>query len=150
MKLKVRKLTITAKAPSRATDGSSGYDIYSDEDITIDPLSRSWVSTGIAIELPNERDYTVGYARGYSVGQVWPRSGMAGRGIDTSAGVIDMDYRGELKVLLVNSNDKKENIKSGMRIAQLLIIPVLLPAVEVVDSLSDTFRGSNGFGSSGA
>ena len=143
MPLYFTRLTETAQRQTRATEGAAGLDLYADETITIPEYRRAWVSTGIAVAI----------APGYC-GQVWPRSGLAGKGIqpargDTSAGVIDCDYRGELKVLLCNGSHERKTVKAGDRIAQLLIVPVGMPNVIEVDALPPTARGENGFGSSG-
>jgi len=132
------QLTETAQRPTRATEGAAGLDLYADETLTIPEYRRAWVSTGIAVAI----------APGY-VGLVWPRSGLAGKGLDTSAGVIDCDFRGELKVLLVNGSHERKTVKAGDRIAQLLIMPVGMPNVIEVDALPATERGENGFGSTG-
>ncbi len=138
MPLYIKKLTKTATTPIRATEGAAGLDLYADETVTIPEYHRAWVSTGIAVAV----------APGYC-GMVWPRSGLAGKGLDTSAGVIDCDYRGELKVLLCNGSHERKTVKAGDRIAQLLIVPVGMPNVLEVDALPATERGENGFGSSG-
>ena len=113
--------------------------MYADETITIPEYHRAWVSTGIAVAL-----------NPYHVGQIWPRSGLAGHGLDTSAGVVDSDYRGEVKVLLVNGSHERKTVRAGDRIAQLLIVPITRPELIEVDALPETERGANGFGSSGA
>ena len=96
------------------------------------------VSTGIAIQLP-EGCY----------GQIAPRSGLSMKGIDVGAGVIDEDYRGEIKVLLRNSSDEEVRLDSSERIAQLLVLPVMYPEVVTGEPLESTERGDKGFGSSG-
>ena len=138
MPLYLQRLTATAIRPTRATECAAGLDLYADESITIPEYHRAWVSTGIAVAI----------APGYC-GMVWPRSGLAGKGLDTSAGVIDCDYRGELKVLLCNGSHERKTVKAGDRIAQLLIVPVGMPNVIEVDALPATERGENGFGSTG-
>ena len=138
MPLYFTRLTETAQRQTRATEGAAGLDLYADETITIPEYRRAWVSTGIAVAI----------APGY-VGLVWPRSGLAGKGLDTSAGVIDCDFRGELKVLMVNGSHERKTVKAGDRIAQLLIMPVGMPNVIEVDALPATERGENGFGSTG-
>lgn len=138
MPLYLQKLTETAQRPTRATEGAAGLDLYADETITIPEYRRAWVSTGIAVAI----------APGYC-GLVWPRSGLAGKGLDTSAGVIDCDFRGELKVLLCNGSHERKTVHAGDRIAQLLIMPVIMPNVIEVDALPATERGENGFGSTG-
>ena len=138
MPIYLQRLTETAIRPTRATAGAAGLDLYADETMTIPEYRRAWVSTGIAVAV----------APGYC-GLVWPRSGLAGKGLDTSAGVIDCDYRGELKVLLVNGSHERKTVHAGDRIAQLLIVPVGMPNVVEVDALPPTERGENGFGSTG-
>lgn len=140
--MKIKLLTPTATAPTYATDGSAGLDLYADEDCILDSVydgGRKVISTGISVEIDADK-----------TGLVWPRSGMASKfGIDTGAGVIDSDYRGELKVLLFNHGDDTYRIKRGDRIAQLLIVPSYRPKIEIVDSLDETERGAGGFGSTG-
>lgn len=138
MPLYLQRLTETAKLPTRATEYAAGLDLYADETITIPEYHRAWVSTGIAIAL-----------NPYHVGQIWPRSGLAGHGLDTSAGVVDSDYRGEVKVLLVNGSHERKTVRAGDRIAQLLIVPITRPELIEVDALPATERGANGFGSTG-
>ena len=139
MTVYLKFLTNTAKLPLRATEYAAGLDLYADETVTIPEYNRAWVSTGIALALDP-----------YHVGQIWPRSGLAGHGLDTSAGVVDSDYRGEVKVLLVNGTPHKKTVRAGDRIAQLLIVPITRPELIDVDALPETERGANGFGSSGA
>ena len=138
MPLYLQRLTETAIRPTRATDGAAGLDLYADEPAMIPEYNRVWVKTGIAVAI----------APGY-VGLVWPRSGLAGSGLDTSAGVVDSDYRGELKVLLCNGTPHRRGVKQGDRIAQLLIMPIGMPNVIEVDAMPETSRGANGFGSTG-
>ena len=138
--MKIKLLTDTAIAPTYATDGSAGMDLYADGDYVI-PCASDFivVSTGISVEIDADK-----------AGLVWPRSGLAAKfGIDTGAGVIDPDYRGEIKVLLFNHGVENYVVKRGDRIAQLLIVPCYRPKTEVVDNLDETERGENGFGSSG-
>ena len=134
----VKRLTETARLPTRGTPGSAGLDLYADEAVRIEPGQRRLISTGISVAIPP-----------HFVGLIWPRSGLACKGITTDAGVIDADYRGEVKVLLVNLNDSPWDISPGMRIGQLLIQPVF-PHITEVDELPDTERGASGFGSTGA
>lgn len=138
MPLYLQRLTATAIRPTRATEGAAGLDLYADETITIPEYHRAWVSTGIAVAI----------APGY-VGLIWPRSGLAGSGLDTSAGVVDSDYRGQVKVLLCNGTPHRRTVKAGDRIAQLLITPVTMPNLIAVDALPATSRGPDGFGSTG-
>jgi len=141
MSLIVKKLTPHALIPSRATDGSAGYDIYSAEGYVLLPGHRVVVSTGIQIRLP-EGTY----------GRVAPRSGIAIKhGIDVGAGVIDPDYEGEVKVVLFNHDPKNSFIiRPGYRIAQLIIEAYYNAEVEEVDDIpSLSRRGDQGFGSTG-
>jgi dUTP pyrophosphatase len=137
--LLIKKLVAHAVAPMRATEGSAGYDLSSAVDAVIPPNGRLAVSTGISIGLP-EGTY----------GRVAPRSGLAFKyGIDVLAGVIDFDYRGEVKCILYNSGDQHFFIKTGDRIAQLIIEKIETPDVAVVLEIDDTARGAGGFGSTG-
>lgn len=138
--LLVRRLTDTARLPTRAKRGDAGLDLYADEDATVPAHGRVLVETGIAVALPP----------GY-VGLIWPRSGMAHHdGISTDAGVIDEGYRGPLKVLLTNGTDDDYPVIAGQKIAQLLVQPVATARVEEVSELPPGDRGAAGFGSTGA
>lgn len=139
--LPVKLLTPTAKLPDKANTFDAGLDLYNDEQetITIPPGQRRLISTGIAVAIP----------KGF-VGLIWPRSGHAvKKGIDTMAGVIDSPYRGEVKVLLLNESNEYQTFNYGDKIAQILIqySPDFMPVA--VESLNETSRGENGFGSSG-
>ena len=144
MELKIKKLKENAKIPHRATNGSAGMDLYAciDADITLAPQQLAVVPTGIAIELPDNGCAAFLYAR----------SGLGvkhGICLANGVGVIDSDYRGEVCVGLCNVSDKPYVIAPGERVAQMVIAPVLTPEVEEVGELSDTQRGSGGFGSTG-
>lgn len=137
------KLKPGAKLPFYATDGSVGADLYAylEEPLELKPMERYMVPTGVSIELPP----------GYEA-QIRPRSGLAAKyGITTlnSPGTIDWDYRGEIKVILINLGNESFTIEHGMRIAQMIVAPVVIAEFTVVDSLSDTRRGEGGFGHSG-
>jgi dUTP pyrophosphatase len=128
------------QAPKRASEWAAGADLHAGADVTLAPGERALVPTGLQLAIP------AGH-----VGLVWPRSGLAVRhGIDTLAGVIDSDYRGEVRVLLVNHGAEPFQIRCGDRIAQLLIQRVeqaeFIPVVELPPSV----RGEGGFGSTGA
>jgi dUTP pyrophosphatase len=141
--LRVRRLHPDARLPVRAHDDDAGYDLHALQDARIDPGARARIPTGIAIELP------AGHA-----GLVLPRSGLAARhgiAIVNAPGLIDAGYRGELQVLLLNTDrDAAFEIAAGDRIAQLVIVAVSAPQVVEVDALAATLRGEGGFGSSGA
>ena len=127
--------------PRYASEDAAGLDIASAEDLVLDPGHRHAVATGFAIEIPP----------GYEV-QVRPRSGLAARhGITclNTPGTIDSDYRGEIKVILINLGHKPFPIRRGDRIAQLVPASVLRAEVREVEALGETARGSGGFGSTG-
>jgi len=136
--LRCKQLNKEAQLPRWAL-GDAGYDLYSIETTVIEPHQKKLISTGIAVAIPN--DY---------VGLVWPRSGVSSKtGLTTDAGVIDASYRGEVKVLLINTGTKPETIESGTRIAQLVIVPIFSMKPMFVDNLDETNRGNDGFGSTG-
>src|SRR5438034_1360126 len=125
--------------PEYATEGAAGADLRAAESLTLPAGGRAAVATGLFVEIP------AGY-----VGLVWPRSGLAVRhGIDTLAGVIDSDYRGAVRVVLVNHGQEPFQIAPGDRIAQLLIQPVERASFGAASSLAGTERGEGGFGSTG-
>jgi dUTP pyrophosphatase len=127
--------------PAYATEGAAGLDIVTAQDLSLQPGERMAVPTGFAIEIPP----------GYEV-QVRPRSGLALKhGITclNTPGTIDSDYRGEVKVILANLGQEIFSVSRGERIAQLVPAPVLRATFEVVSQLSDSGRGSGGFGSTG-
>jgi deoxyuridine 5'-triphosphate nucleotidohydrolase len=127
--------------PSYATEGAAGLDIVTAQDFALEPGERIAAPTGFAIEIPP----------GYEV-QVRPRSGLALKhGITclNTPGTIDSDYRGEVKVILANLGQERFSVRRGERIAQLVPAPVLRAAFEEVELLSDSERGSGGFGSTG-
>jgi dUTP pyrophosphatase len=127
--------------PNRATPGSAGFDIASAEEVTIEPGRVLAVATGFALAIPE----------GYE-GQVRPRSGLAlkhGVTVLNAPGTIDADYRGEVKVILVNHGSLPFRIAIGDRIAQLVISPVTTAVFELAQELDATSRGAGGFGSTG-
>lgn len=137
--LKVKRLTETAKLPTRAHPDDAGLDLYANENWLLSTASRALINTNIIIAIPD----------GY-VGLIWPRSGLAAKhGISVDAGVIDAGYRGPVKVLVTNSGDDDYAVHRGDKIAQLLIQPVSLMEPVEVDCLDETDRNAGGFGSSG-
>ena len=129
--------------PRYETNGAAGMDICAalSEPLTINPMQREAVPTGLAMAIP----------QGYEV-QVRPRSGLAykhGLTVANAPGTIDSDYRGEVKVILINLGDAPVEITHGMRIAQLVFAPVSIAAPEIVTHLDETDRGAGGFGSTG-
>ena len=137
----VRRLLDSAVVPRRATAGSAGYDLSSVDCLTIPPGGRAVVGTGVSVRVP-EGTY----------GRVAPRSGLAVKhGIDVLAGVIDRDYSGEVRVVLINHGDEPYVVEAGARIAQLIIERIMIPktVVTLATTVSETSRGSCGFGSTG-
>lgn len=144
MKINIKKLNDRAVAPTYGSAYAAGADLYAciGEDITIAPHSTAIIPTGIAIELP------VGYA-----GLIYARSGLAtkkGLAPANKVGVVDCDYRGEVKVSLHNHSDIPQTVSAGERVAQLVITPYITAEFTVAEELSDTARGAGGFGSTGA
>jgi len=135
---KVKLLHKNAKVPKKADTGCAGYDVFSDDQFKIATGERALVSTGISAEISKEY-----YLR------VAPRSGLAVKGIDIGAGVVDSSYRGEIKVLIINNSGSDFMIESGSKIAQLILERCSDSQIEVVDILSETERGYGGFGSTG-
>ena len=141
--VKVRRLPHAAglPLPAYATEGAAGMDALAAEDVTLDPGARHAVATGLALAIP----------AGYEI-QVRPRSGLAlkhGISVPNTPGTIDSDYRGELKVILINHGAAPFPIARGDRIAQLVLAPVAKAAWEEVADLDETVRGTGGFGSTG-
>jgi dUTP pyrophosphatase len=127
--------------PVYATSGSAGMDLRSAENLTLNPGARALVATGLAIALPESFE-----------AQVRPRSGLAvkhGVTVLNSPGTIDADYRGEIKVPLINLGTEDFNIARGDRIAQMVVAPVTMAELVEVETLDETARGAGGFGSSG-
>jgi len=141
--LKVLKAHPRVALPQYESEGASGMDLraFLETDITIPPLGRAKIPTGLKIELPE----------GFE-GQVRPRSGLAiktGLTVLNSPGTIDCDYRGDLEIILINLGTNDVTIKDGERIAQLVVAPVCRAIVKEADTLAETKRGSGGFGSTG-
>jgi dUTP pyrophosphatase len=129
----------TGSLPAYSSAGAAGADLRASEAVTLAPGARTAVPTALRLQIPPGH-----------VGLVWPRSGLAVRhGIDTLAGVIDSDYRGEVRVVLVNHGDEPFRIERGDRIAQLLVQRVERAAFTAAPSIDDTDRGGGGFGSTG-
>jgi dUTP pyrophosphatase len=142
MQLEILRLDPAAIVPVRAYDADAGLDLHALEPVELAPGTRAQVRTGIAIALPP------GHA-----GLVLPRSGLAARhgiALVNAPGLIDEGYRGEVQVLLLNTDrDDTARIAAGDRIAQLVVVAVATPAVVEVAELGDSERGERGFGSSG-
>jgi len=139
--LKITKIREDAIIPRYAHEDDSGLDLFSVDLLALAPGQFKLVKTGIKIELPEHTE-----------AQIRPRSGLAyknGITVLNTPGTIDQGYRGEIGVILINHSKKTFHITAGMKIAQMVIMPVLRPHVEVSDELSDTARGVGGFGSTG-
>jgi len=127
--------------PAYATDGAAGMDVLAAEDVALPPGGRHAVATGLAMAVPD----------GFEL-QVRPRSGLAlkhGISLPNTPGTIDSDYRGELKIILINLGDREFAVRRGDRIAQLVLAPVVRASWLKVDELDETTRGEGGFGSTG-
>lgn len=138
--LNVKRLVPNAVLPTRGTPGSAGYDLYSTDGFIIMPGHRVVVTTGVSVELPSG-----------TYGRIAPRSGLAVKhGVDVLAGVVDPDYTGELKVVLVNTDLRRAfMIRPGYRIAQLILENYTSAEVVEVPYVPETTRGAAGFGSTG-
>ena len=142
MIVRFRRLSEAARAPARAHDGDAGYDLHAAEPVVLGPGERASVGTGIAVAIPD------GHA-----GLVLPRSGLAARhgiSVVNAPGLIDAGYRGEVRVLLLNTDLQSAfEVAAGDRIAQLLVVRVEGPQLEEAVELDETGRGGSGFGSTG-
>lgn len=144
MTLKIKKLCEKAVIPQRATKGSAGLDLSActDSDIVIEPGEIKMIPTGISAAPDSENAALM----------IYPRSGLAskhGIALANCVGVVDSDYRGEIKVPLINHGKESFIVTDGMRIAQMVVTPVLLPEIIETDMLDETDRNSGGFGSTG-
>lgn len=170
--LQVQLLSDKATAPSKGSTFAAGHDLYSARDITIPARGRAIVATDISIAVPAgtctsflasqhlacSPSHLPSHLFSHPTptdplptdGRVAPRSGLAAKhGIDTMAGVIDADYRGPVGVILANLSDDDFSIKTGDRIAQLIVEKICMPEVVVVQKLEESVRGAGGFGSTG-
>ena len=139
--LKINRLHSDAVIPSYAKDGDAGMDLYSIDEMELRPGCRGLIKTGISIELPKGTE-----------AQIRPRSGLAlkmGITVLNTPGTIDCGYRGEIGVILINHGEENFLVKKGERIAQMVINKVESVNIEEVEELSETERGSGGFGSTG-
>lgn len=141
IELEVQRVHDDARLPERAYDGDAGLDLHAVESVRLEPGERAVVGTGLAVAIP------AGYA-----GFVQPRSGLAARhgiAVVNSPGLVDSGYRGEIKVVLLNTDRERTfAVEQGERIAQLVVLPVPAVAVREVDELGESERGARGFGSS--
>ena len=139
----IKRLSKEVALPRYETDGSSGLDLAAciSKNIEIKPGKSEIIPTGIAVSIPKNFEI-----------QIRPRSGLAAKNqisILNTPGTIDSDYRGELKVILINHGDKSFFVQKGLRIAQMVLCPVIKAKLKEVENLEDTKRGSGGFGSTG-
>ena len=143
MRISIKPIHSQFKLPTKATDQSAGYDLYAclTDSVVLSPFKRALIPTGFCIELePNTE------------AQIRPRSGLAfkhGITVLNSPGTIDADYRGEVKIMLINLGNEDFTIENGMRIAQMICAKVEDIAIDVVEELTNTNRGTGGFGSTG-
>lgn len=143
MKINIKRLTETAVLPERGSAYAAGYDLFADvtENVKIKPHETKMIGTGLAMEIPE----------GY-FGGIFARSGLSSKeGLRPAncVGVVDADYRGEVKVALHNDGEVVREIKAGQKIAQLVVVPFLGVEFDEVEQLSETVRGVGGFGSTG-
>ncbi|KAI0154819.1 dUTP pyrophosphatase [Xylariaceae sp. FL1272] len=137
--LHIKKLSETARLPTRGSAFAAGYDVYASKATTVPARGKVLVDTDIAIAVPAG-----------TYGRIAPRSGLASKHfIDTGAGVIDADYRGQVKILLFNHSEVDFPIAEGDRVAQLIIERIYTPEVVEVQELEESVRGAGGFGSTG-
>ena len=141
--IRVKKLNEKAILPTYGSASAAGADLYAclEAPITIEPGETAWIGTGIALEVPQG-----------CAGLVYARSSLGtkrGLAPTNKVGVVDSDYRGEIRVVLLNHGKVSQTVEHGERIAQFVITPVLTPVYEEVEELSNTQRGAGGFGSTG-
>ena len=141
--IQIKKISDQVLIPKYETSGSSGMDISAciDKDIIIEPGQKSLIPTGFALSIP----------KGYEI-QIRPRSGLAAKkniSVLNTPGTIDSDYRGEIKVILINFGKERFVVENGTRIAQMVMCPIIQAELEVVENLIETDRGDGGFGSTG-
>lgn len=144
MEINIKLLSDNAKVPTRGSEYAAGYDLYAAtaKDIKIPPHSTMKIGTGVSIELPNN-----------TFGAIFARSGLAttkGLRPANCVGVCDSDYRGEYIVPLHNDTNMEMTVAKGERIAQLVVLPFVSVEFNIVDELSNTKRGDDGFGSTGS
>ena len=143
-KILIKRLSKEVSLPKYETDGSSGMDLAANisSNINIDPGETAIIPTGLALSIP----------KGFEV-QIRPRSGLAAKqkiSVLNTPGTIDADYRGEIKVILINLGQDSFKVEKGLRIAQMVVCPIVQAQLKEVDDLSETDRGKGGFGSTGS
>ena len=142
-KILIKRLSKKVSLPKYETVGSSGMDLaaYVDAVINLKPRQTAIVPTGLYVAIPEGLEI-----------QIRPRSGLAAKkkiSVLNTPGTIDADYRGEIKVILINLSDETFVVENGLRIAQMVVCPIIQAQFEEVDELNDTIRGESGFGSTG-
>ena len=142
-KILIKRLSNKVSLPKYETSGSSGMDLaaHIDKNINLEPGKSVIVTTGLFVEIPE----------GFEI-QIRPRSGLAAKkkiSVLNTPGTIDADYRGEIKIILINLSSEIFTIENGLRIAQMVVCPVIHAELEEVDELNNTKRGKDGFGSTG-
>ena len=142
-KILIKRLSKEVPLPKYETSGSSGMDLAAniDANINIDPGKTAIIPTGLALSIP----------KGFEV-QIRPRSGLAAKqkiSVLNTPGTIDADYRGEIKIILINLGQETFKVEKGLRIAQMVVCPVVQAQLKEVDDLNETERGKGGFGSTG-
>lgn len=137
--IKVKKLDPNAKLPLRAHATDSGADLFALTRTVLPPRAVTHVHTGVCVELPEQTS-----------GVIWGKSSVESKGIKAMAGLVDAPYRGELIVCMYNLNETEFVFEAGQKVAQLVVLPTLYPTFEQAEELSDTARGSGGFGSTGS
>tara|TARA_A100001015_G_scaffold242034_1_gene276438 strand:+ start:2532 stop:2972 length:441 start_codon:yes stop_codon:yes gene_type:complete len=142
-KILIKRLSKEVPLPKYETNGSSGMDLAANvnTNIDIDPGETAIIPTGLALSIP----------KGFEV-QIRPRSGLAAKqkiSVLNTPGTIDADYRGEIKVILINLGQQSFKVEKGLRIAQMVVCPVMQAQLKEVDNLNETERGEGGFGSTG-
>lgn len=143
VKILIKKLSKNINLPKYETDGSSGMDLSAniENSISIKPGKSSIIPTGISVSIPKNFEL-----------QIRPRSGLAAKNqisVLNTPGTIDADYRGEIKVILINLGEKTFTVEKGARIAQMVLCPIIKAKLKEVENLEKTSRGSGGFGSTG-
>ena len=141
MKVLFRRIDPTAKLPEYAHPGDAGMDVFSVEDVVLPPGGRALVRTGLVMQLPPDAE-----------AQVRPRSGLAlkhGVTVLNAPGTIDAGYRGEVGVILVNHGEQPFSVERGMKVAQIVVAPVVRAEIAETDETDATARGAGGFGSTG-
>ena len=143
-KILIKRLSKEISLPKYETNGSSGMDLAANivDDINIDPGKTAIIPTGLALSIP----------KGFEV-QIRPRSGLAAKkkiSVLNTPGTIDSDYRGEIKVILINQGQETFKVEKGLRIAQMVVCPVVQAQIKEVEDISETERGKGGFGSTGS